>query len=191
MVKRMRNENTAIWLLCANDFHAELEESENFPGCEKFVTAVRRFKETHPNTIVLFGGDNYKGDPISELLQGAPVSQMMKLLDAKASALGNHEFDFGMEMAQRWQSDGGYHFLAANLVEKQTGAQPAGIAASITLACAGCKILVVGLCMQEPLATADRPKQMEDYEITPGAEAARRVIAEAMTNELERNGCLV
>ena len=56
----MDDSGQVIWMLCINDFHAELEESEGFPGCEKFVTAVKEFTQTHPNSIVLFGGDKFE-----------------------------------------------------------------------------------------------------------------------------------
>lgn len=172
----MNDPNQVIWLLCVNDFHAELEESEGFPGCEKFVTAVKNFKQAHPDTVVLFGGDNYKGSPISEFLQGKPVTEMMKLLGTKASALGNHEFDFGMESIIEWQKQGNYQFLAANVIDKRTNRNPKSIEPYTVLNVNGINILVIGLSMVEPLATVDRPPDMENYETIDGSVAARDII---------------
>ena len=187
----MDNLNEVIWLLCVNDFHAELAESEGTPGCEKFVTAVKEFIQTHPNTVVLFGGDNYRGDPISEVLGGEPVTRMMKLLNAKASAIGNHEFDYGMDLIEQWQKQGNYQFLAANLMDKRTGQRPESVKASMTVDVKGINILIIGLSTVEPLATADRPPEMEHYELTDGSVAIRDIIDQALKSPEKKPDAII
>ena len=47
--------------------------------------------------LLLDGGDLYQGASISNLLGGQPVSAAADLMDYDAVALGNHEFDWGIE----------------------------------------------------------------------------------------------
>ena len=178
-----------IWLLCINDLHAEMEESEDVPGCGKLVTAIQEFRKKHNNTIVLFGGDNYKGDPASEYLHGKPVTEMMRMLDVKASVLGNHEFDFGVERIRRWQLEGGYLFLAANMIDVSSGKLPDFVNSSVTVEAAGIKILIIGLALAERLATVDRPQEMENYAIL-GEDQIGAVIAEAKS-KADQDVCAV
>jgi len=161
----MENGYKSIWLVCVNDLHAGLEESKGFPGAGKLVAQIKAFCRKNKNVIVLFGGDNYKGDPVSEYLMGRPVSDLMHILDVKASVLGNHEFDFGINMIKQWQIDGGYQFLAANLVDIRTGKNPDFVKPFIVLDVLGINIMVIGLALQEELATVDRPKEMNKYAI--------------------------
>lgn len=165
----------SIWLLCINDLHAQLEEREGSPGGAKLVTAVREFSSAHENTVVLFGGDNYKGDPVSEHLKGKPVSAMMRMMKVRASAIGNHEFDFGMEQMKQWQEEGEYQFLAANLIENKTGRPPDFIKPFLVLERSGVRILLIGLVLPERLDTADRPGEMRDYHILDREQSIRRV----------------
>ena len=80
-----------IKIACVNDFHAALQQTEAVPGCARFLTALRHWKQANPESLIVFGGDNYLGDPTSEYAGGTPVTTLMRELDVKASALGNHE----------------------------------------------------------------------------------------------------
>lgn len=159
----MKDECNSIWLLCINDLHAVMEENAGIPGCAKLVSGIGEFCNLHKNVKILFGGDNYKGDPVSEYLKGKPVSDLMRMLDVQASVLGNHDFDQGTEMIKQWQKDGGYQFLACNLIEKRTGEIPEFVAPYIILDVMGIKILVVGVALPERLDTADRPEEMREF----------------------------
>ncbi len=174
---------TTIQILCVNDFHAELRETESTPGCAKFVAAVRHYLAEHPNTAVLFGGDNYRGDPISEYSGGRPVTELMKTLGTTASALGNHEFDFPTETLARWQAEGEYRYLAANLLDTETGEPPAFTRPYVMVELSGIRIAVIGLATREPLDTAGHPADIRKLNITDGVAAARY-----WTEYLQRGG---
>ena len=49
------------------------------------------------NVILLDGGDIYQGNTLSNLLGGKPLSQAFDMMKYDAVALGNHEFDWGVE----------------------------------------------------------------------------------------------
>lgn len=164
---------TKISFLCVNDFHAEIFQTENTPGCARFVTAVNTFVQQNPGTVILFGGDNYKGDPVSETCGGKPVTKMMAKLGTVASAIGNHEFDFGIQALELWQQEGAYQFVAANLTDTQTGQIPPFVKPYVVFQQNGIKVVVLGLCMKEPLATVDRPPEMTRYQIADVVPAAK------------------
>ena len=172
----MKPDKSAIQLLCINDFHAEIHGSSYAPGSARLVTAVKQFQKEHPDTAVLFGGDNYKGDPISECCKGAPVSAMMRMLDARATVLGNHDFDFGLAELQQWRRESGCALLAANVADAATGA-PADFAKPyIMLELVGASIAVIGLALAEPMATSDRPTDMHGFQILDGVSIAQELV---------------
>ncbi|MEG2441570.1 MAG: 5'-nucleotidase C-terminal domain-containing protein, partial [Acetivibrio sp.] len=48
------------------------------------------------DVLLLDGGDIYQGNPVSNLLMGAPMTAAMDAMKYDAVALGNHEFDWGV-----------------------------------------------------------------------------------------------
>lgn len=163
-----------VQIICVNDFHAEISRTEATPGAAGLAAAIREYVRQNPDTLVLFGGDNYKGDPISEYTDGEPVSALMKRVSTKASVIGNHEFDFSVPMLCKWQQEGGYSFLAANLVDRETKEIPAFVKPYLLTECGGIKIAVLGLAMPETLDTNLHPPDIRKLEITDGTEAAEK-----------------
>lgn len=168
----MKTTSKVISILCVNDFHAEIAPSEDTLGSAKLVSVIKRYQSEHPNTIIVFGGDNYRGDPVSDYLSGEPVSQMMKNLGTVVSAVGNHEFDYERDYFDKWQGQGGYHFVAANVVERSTNEIPDFIKPYHMLCVDGVKIGIIGLATKEQLDKADRPHNIRSLEIVDGVESS-------------------
>lgn len=161
-------------LLCVNDFHAALCENSGGLGAAKLTRAVNDYKAKYPETTVLFGGDNFFGDPMSELYRGAPVLDVMRAMDAVASVAGNHDFDFSLEQFREWQANSGVPMLAANLIERRTGKMPELVQPYRMLHSGDLRIAVIGLAMQEPMEQPDRPREWNAYALTDGIASARK-----------------
>ncbi|MCM3626282.1 5'-nucleotidase C-terminal domain-containing protein [Paenibacillus glycanilyticus] len=163
-----------ISILCVNDFHAEIFPTDRVLGSAKLVSVINRFKENNPNTLVVFGGDNYKGDPISDYFSGEPVSCLMKSVGAVASAVGNHEFDYGRNKFKQWQRQGNFTFIAANLLDRSTQAAPDIVKPYLMVCVDGVKIAMIGLATMERLNNANRSTDLHSLEIADGAEMTRK-----------------
>lgn len=110
----------SVDLLSINDFHGAILESQKNIGASKLVAYLKQAKSINPNTLVLSAGDHYQGSAISNLTRGDVVSDIFKEVGLSYSAIGNHEFDWGIEYLSKWQKDGQYQFLAANIVYSDT-----------------------------------------------------------------------
>lgn len=112
-------------IIAFNDFHGNLAEDTSDRGknvgMAKMISAVNEYLIADPNTVVVSGGDNYQGSAMSNLTQGAPVNSMFKAMNVEVSAVGNHEFDWGVSYMNKWQQDGGFIYLAANIIDNATG----------------------------------------------------------------------
>lgn len=69
-------------------------------------------------TVVLAGGDMMQGTPISNVLRGKPVIDVMNEMEFDAMALGNHEFDWGSAVLDERVNDAQFSILAANIKQK-------------------------------------------------------------------------
>ena len=171
---KQKEKRRKISVICVNDFHASLIESSSSLGGAKLVSAIRKYKSVCEGSVTVFGGDNYLGDPVSELLDGEPVTSVMRALDVRASVIGNHDFDFGTDALMRWQIHGEYKFVAANLIDRTTGNIPEFAAPYYMTQVGPLKVALIGLATKEKLDTPDRPLEMRNYQITDGVQAAHK-----------------
>ena len=110
-------------ILSFNDFHGNVLESGKNIGAAKLAGVVNEYKakaNTEYGAIPVSAGDLYQGTAISNLTTGKPVTAMVKDMGLEASAIGNHEFDWGADNINTWANEGGFQFLAANIVKKGT-----------------------------------------------------------------------
>jgi len=117
------NDNKVVDILSFNDFHGNVLESGKNIGAAKLVGVVNEYKAkatTEYGVIPVSAGDLYQGTAISNLTTGKPVTAMLKAMGLEASAIGNHEFDWGIDNINAWSKEGGFSFLAANIVKKGT-----------------------------------------------------------------------
>ncbi|TLG73924.1 5'-nucleotidase C-terminal domain-containing protein [Culicoidibacter larvae] len=114
------NTLNTVTLVSVNDIHGNVEESGKNVGVAKVAGYLDTLRAQNPKTYFLGSGDLFQGTAISNLTQGQVMNKSLKEMGMVASALGNHEFDWSRDMIADWASDGGYDFLASNIVYKDT-----------------------------------------------------------------------
>lgn len=128
---------TIIPIIGINDIHGRIfpKEIKSLPkglktlrnsGLTLFSSYVSILnKEYDGNIIVLDAGDQYQGTLESNLFFGAPLisffNYIKKLSIPIATAIGNHEFDFGYANMFRTFERGEYPYLAANIYNRTNG----------------------------------------------------------------------
>lgn len=156
----------SIDILSFNDFHGNVAEASSAtgnPGMAKLVTAAKNAVAANPNTIIVSAGDNYQGTAISNLTYGKPVSAMMKEMGVVASAVGNHELDWGAEKIAPWAADGGFDFIASNIYDTATGKPVTWAKPYLMVTRDGVKVAFIGLAHQDTpsLTKAEYTKDLE------------------------------
>lgn len=92
-----KDDGKKVLLLYTNDEHGHIWEKK---GGYKGVLLYEMWSDEEKRcenceVIKLSGGDNYTGSAISSLFEGESTARVMKELGYWASAVGNHEFDYG------------------------------------------------------------------------------------------------
>ena len=165
-------------ILLFNDFHGNVAEDTRpgkgkNAGMAKMIAYAKTAQRENPNTIVVAGGDNYQGTAISNLTYGAPVSAMMKAMNVSVCAVGNHEFDWGVTNMTKWQKDGKFEFLAANIIDKKTK-QPVSWAKPYKIIeKGGYKIAFIGLAHPDTVSIT-KAQHVSGLEFTDPAAAAQK-----------------
>ncbi|WP_434577867.1 5'-nucleotidase C-terminal domain-containing protein [Thermoanaerobacterium thermosaccharolyticum] len=110
---------------------------------------IKDIKAANPNTVILSGGDMFQGTPMSNVLKGQPVIDMMKNIDFDAMALGNHEYDWGIDSVIDTQNatlkNSTIPVLAANVYDKTTGKPVSYAKPYVIIKRDGVKIGIIGI----------------------------------------------
>lgn len=178
-------ERNCVRILCVNDFHGALQETSIDLGAARFVTAIKEYVKRHEKTAVVFGGDNCFGEPVSDLFDGRPVLEMMKLLQTQATVLGNHDLDSSVDVVRGWALRENVHLVAANLIHRETGKLPEFVRPYDIISINGYRVALVGLCTVEKLPGPDHPDSWADYTLTDPAETMAQYAAFLQEEKLD------
>jgi len=110
------------------DLHGNIVGPAGEPVAAVMAANLKALRAANPNrTLIVSGGDNYQGAAISNLTYGIPVMKALNAMGIDASALGNHEFDWGLDKVTGINGSSTaaqYPILCANLVRKNDAFTP-------------------------------------------------------------------
>ncbi len=153
-----------------NDLHGMiLPESPAYMGMAKIGNFLINKREATPdNTIILAGGDMLQGSALSNYYHGRSTIELMNAMYFDAFAIGNHEFDWGLDMVTRYfiPDDDAYiadfPLLGANVFYKGTTTIPEGIDPYVILERGDLKVGIIGT-IGYGLESSIASYRIEDY----------------------------
>jgi 2',3'-cyclic-nucleotide 2'-phosphodiesterase (5'-nucleotidase family) len=108
-----------VTVLSYNDVQTAAAEDGDFP---RLVELIQQRRAAHDNpTVVVGGGDQVGPHALSPVSQWRVATDVLDLVDPAADVIGNHEFDYGYEPISDVQNDSAFPWLAANVVENDSG----------------------------------------------------------------------
>ena len=110
-------------IIATNDFHGALEPRPDANGVRRggaayVAAAIERARtECVPRceTLLVDAGDLFQGTPASNLSYGRPVVEYYNKMGYAASALGNHEFDWGTDTLRARMREAKFGIFGANV----------------------------------------------------------------------------
>lgn len=139
-----------ITILTINDYHGSLAPAGSNVGAAKLVDAIKTEKAKNPEgTIIVSAGDNYQGSAMSNMLFGEPVSEVLKEMGLELSAVGNHEFDWGIDKIIKWAEDGELTFVVTNIYDIRTNEPVDWAEPFVIIEKMGIKVGFIGLATPE------------------------------------------
>ncbi|HEY6121321.1 MAG TPA: metallophosphoesterase, partial [Pyrinomonadaceae bacterium] len=121
-----------ITILGTTDLHGNIypiDYYKNAPdnrGLAKMATLINRARKDNPNTLLLDSGDTIQGTPLEYYhnkknnLPPDPMMLVMNSLNYDAMAVGNHEYNFGLQVLEKARSEARFPWLSANTYDKGT-----------------------------------------------------------------------
>jgi 5'-nucleotidase/UDP-sugar diphosphatase len=138
-----------ITILYTNDEHGYMEGFEDGPGAAEMLGLWKEEFGYSPDGafLVISGGDMWTGPAVSTWFEGASMVEVMNAMGYQASATGNHEFDFGLDVLATRVAEMDFPLLGANVRYKSNGEIPTdiGIQPYTIVEVNGVKVGIIGL----------------------------------------------
>ena len=124
--------DTELHILYINDLHGAILEDGNQMGIVNIASYVDYVESQEDHVLFISGGDLLQGSLLSNYYFGAPIIEALNFMNHEAFTLGNHEFDWGLNVILDYFNgnhdiQANYPLLAANVFYSNTETQPEGI----------------------------------------------------------------
>ncbi len=167
-----------LTVVYTNDEHGWMEGREPGAGAANLagLWAKAGYADNGP-LVILSGGDNWTGPAISTWFDGQSMVEVMNAMGYNAAAIGNHEFDFGLDGLGARLSEADFPYLSANIRYKADSTTPTdlGIQAYHILDVEDLRIGLIGLTLTStPKVT--NPVNVADFDFIDYDLALREIV---------------
>ena len=156
-----------IVLVHTNDVHGRIVEEKgrdkntSVVGDAKLATVIENERaKKDQTTVVLDAGDAFQGLPISNSSKGEERAKILNEINYDAMAVGNHEFDFGLDEAKKYKEILKFPLLSANTYVNGARLFEASTIIDKDKSVKGDEVVVIGVTTPET-ATKTHPKNVE------------------------------
>lgn len=173
-------------IFSTNDTHGRLEPAEQswsdgrpVGGSAALAAYVTRERSATPECplFVVSGGDIMQGTPISNFTDGRSTIEAMNGIGYDAVSIGNHEFDWGVDILVQRVADADFAMLGANIYLKDTDRHPEWVRPWTVVERDGVRVGFVGMTTPSTPIVA-RPSLVADFDFRPISDALDRYIPE-------------
>lgn len=187
-VTSQTSETVEAVIIHTNDVHGRILEDtrSGVIGDAKAAAVIEEERAKVENTIVVDAGDAFQGLPISNSTKGEDRANIMNEVGYDAMAVGNHEFDFGMEQAIKYKETLNFPLLSANTYVDGARVFEASTIVDKTPTVVGDEFVVIGVTTPET-ATKTHPKNVEGVTFADPITEVNKVVDEVEARALADN----
>jgi len=148
--------NKKITILATTDIHGNIlgynydkGESFNNSGMNRIYSYIKQVKSENLNTLVVDNGDVIQGNTLTDEMysnkkdEKHPVISAMNFMGYDAMVLGNHEFNFGLDLIKSLEKQSNFPFLSANVDYRESGED--FVKTHTIINCGGVRVGIIGL----------------------------------------------
>ncbi|MGZ3578900.1 MAG: bifunctional metallophosphatase/5'-nucleotidase [Syntrophales bacterium] len=146
-----------LTILHVNDTHGRIlpyiegmsGDQQMVGGAAHLARMIEEERSKNPDGVLLLSaGDMFQGTPVSNLFKGRSVTDVMNYLKFDAMAIGNHEFDWGMDALLHLVASSRFPYLSAN-IKDEGGRYLPGVKPYVIFERKTVKIAIIGITTPE------------------------------------------
>ena len=164
-------------ILHTNDVHGRIVEEKGVIGDAKLAAVIDEERSKNPSTLVVDAGDAFQGLPISNSSKGEERAKILNEIGYDAMAVGNHEFDFGLDEAKKYKEILNFPLLSSNTYINGARLFEASTIVDKDKNIVGDEFVVIGVTTPET-ATKTHPKNVQGVTFTDPISEVNKVIDE-------------
>ena len=171
-------------ILHTNDVHGRIVEEKGVIGDAKLATVIEKEREKgNQTTLVVDAGDAFQGLPISNSTKGEARAKILNEMGYDAIAVGNHEFDFGLDEVKKYKEILNFPLLSSNTYVNGARLFEAATIVDKNKDVEGDEFVVIGVTTPET-ATKTHPKNVTGVTFTEPIAEVNKVIEEIQAKAL-------
>ena len=107
-------EHQPVVILYTNDVHCGIEDAIGYAGLAAYEKA---YEKLGYEVVLVDNGDAIQGGPIGTLSKGAYIIDIMNAMGYDIATIGNHEFDYGMDVFMSLREKAEFPYISANFCD--------------------------------------------------------------------------
>ena len=177
-VESTKSEEKDTVILHTNDVHGRIVEEKGVIGDAKLATVIEQERaKSNQTTLVVDAGDAFQGLPISNSTKGEARAEILNQMQYDAMAVGNHEFDFGLDEVKKYKEILKFPLLSSNTYVNGARLFEASTIVDKDKTVEGDEFVVIGVTTPET-ATKTHPKNVKGVTFTDPISEVNKVIEE-------------
>ncbi len=180
-------ERSYVTVLSTTDLHGHVHPVDYYTGepaehgLAKIATLIQRARVLDPELVLVDSGDTIQGTPFAyhsavvDPPRRNPMMAAMNALDYDAMAVGNHEFNFGLEAFNQARRSARFPWISGNICIE--GSEDAAYAPYLVKEVRGVRVGILGLTTPGVPAW-ETPANYAGLQFTDPVAAARRWVDE-------------
>ncbi len=183
-IKGEPTETNTLTIVHFNDFHGHLPSNDRNEemGLALMSGYVNQLADQGKQVIILNAGDLIQGSIYTTLTDGEAMVQPINAMNMYAMAVGNHEFDYGLEQALNIQDELNVPMLSANT--KYTDDDSLPFTSDLVQEINGIKIGFFGITTPET-SYKTHPKNVEDLYFEDIVTAAKSMVEKLQAQNVD------
>jgi 5'-nucleotidase len=138
--------NAPLTILQLNDVYSTVPIDE-VGGLARVATVKRRLAAAGRSPLMVMAGDFLSSSVASTVFKGEQMIAALNAAGLDLATLGNHEFDFGVDLLLQRMAQANWQWVVSNVVDRRTNRPIGGAAPWLVKTFGNLKVGFIGLCL--------------------------------------------
>ena len=136
-----------LTILQLNDVYSITPVEGGVGGLARVATLKQTLAAAGRTPLLMIAGDFLSSSVESTVFKGEQMIATLNAAGLDVATLGNHEFDFGVEVLLKRMSEAKFDWVISNVIDRQTGKPVGGAAPYLVRTFGTLKVGIIGLCL--------------------------------------------